>query len=89
MTEALKVAKDLAVKSEAEEIRGYALEYILKFSNPAAVLAEALGQKPEKERNQLARRVRRQDRGGSRRCLRKAPVSKNGLRNSIGLWTNL
>ena len=62
--EALKVVKDLAVKSDDEEIRGYALEYILKFSNLAAAIAEALGQKPERERNQLARHVRRHDRGG-------------------------
>jgi len=64
--EAIKTVKKL-MKSKTENVQVSAVDAFLQLSNLAAALAEALGKTPEQERNPMARRVRRHDRGGSSR----------------------
>ena len=46
------------MKSKSEDVQVFAVDAFLKLSNLAAALAEALGKKPERDRNPLSRRSR-------------------------------
>jgi len=46
------------MKSKSEDIQVFAVDAFLKLSSLAAALAEALGEKPEREWNPLSRRSR-------------------------------
>lgn len=56
--DAIKAAKRL-MGSEDEDVQVFAVEVFLQLSSLVAALAEALGEKTERDRNPLSRRVRR------------------------------
>ena len=49
------------MKSNSEDVQVFAADAFLKLSNPAAALAEALGEPVERDRNPLSRRFRGTD----------------------------
>ena len=55
--ESIKTVKKM-MKSKSEDVQVFAVDAFLKLSNLAAALAEALGKKPERDRNPLSRRSR-------------------------------
>jgi len=55
--ESIKTVKKL-MKSKNEDVQVFAVDAFLKLSNLAAALAEALGDKSERDRNPMSRRLR-------------------------------
>jgi len=55
--ESIKTVKNL-MRSKSEDVQVFAVEAFLKLSNLATALAKVLGEKPERTRNPLSRRLR-------------------------------